>query len=244
MDTLFEKRRMLADYLRDVHQMFPRELLDELSLTDPSYYFHIQTAEVELIRLNALIKARQNQPTLPSFTPQRLIQGTFVFSPTAPQQTTQKALKSSTMFTPLPTIVSPAFTHKYRGINWPHYENMLKLFALGYLVRNGQLTQQQEKDKEELSEAIETVGNAKAKKKKKTAEEIMNAADGVYMTYGRNVIRAMAEPDPIVSERCLKDLRSEIPDTRNDQNAIQLHKMMSKAKTIFMAMQSRYKTSN
>ena len=102
------------------------------------------------------------------------------------------------------------------------------------------MTQQQQKDKADLEKAIEEKGNAKYKKKHLTAQEIMKRDSGVYMHYGQNVIRAMAEPDPIVSERRLKDLRSEIPDTRNDDNARQLHRTMSKGRTIFMTLQSRY----
>lgn len=161
--------------------------------------------------------------------------------PEQPKQTMKQKLQNTTMFTPLPTIVSEGYDDEHKGINWPHYENMLKLFALGLIVR-GELTQQQKKDKEDLTQAIEVAGNAKYKKKHLSAEEIIKRDSKVYMRYGRNVIRAMAEPDPIVSERRLKDLRSEIPDTRNENNATQLHKMMSKAKTIFMTLQSRYKT--
>ena len=161
--------------------------------------------------------------------------------PERPKQTMKQKLRGTTMFTPLPSIVSDGYMVQYRGINWAHYENMLKLFALGLLIR-GEMTLQQAKDKEDLEKAIEEKGNAKYKKKHLSATKIIERDSGVYMRYGKNVIRAMAEPDPIVSERRLKDLRSEIPDTRNNDNARQLHRTMSKAKTIFMTLQSRYKT--
>ena len=160
--------------------------------------------------------------------------------PTPPAQTTQQALKATTIFTPLPSIVSAGYNQPHRGINWSHYENMLKLFALSYMYHGQVLTQQQEKDKADLEKAIEEAGNARYKKKHLTAEQIMKRDEGIYMRYGENVIRAMAEPDPVVSERRLKDLRSEIPDTRVGDNATQLHKMMSKAKTIAMIMCARY----
>lgn len=156
------------------------------------------------------------------------------------KQSRGQALKATTMFTPLPSVVEEGCENNHRGINWPHYENMLKLFALGYLIQ-GTPTQQQEKDKVDLATAIEKVGNAQYKKKHLDADKIIKNASGVYMCYGKNVIRAMAERDPQVSERCLKDLRSEILDTRNENNAKQLHKTMRKAKTIFMKLQSRYR---
>ena len=156
--------------------------------------------------------------------------------PTPPAQTHKQQLKTGTI---LPSIVSEGSDRFCQGINWAHYENILKLFALGYLIR-GEMTRQQKKDKSDLIAAIEKAGNAKYKKKHLSAEEIIQRDSGVYLRYGKNVIRAMAEPDPQVSERRLKDLRSEIQDTRNDFNATQLHKMMSKAKTIYMTMQSRY----
>lgn len=159
--------------------------------------------------------------------------------PAPPTQTHQQKLKATTLLTPLPSIVSEGFAVSYRGINWAHYENILKLFALNYLIQ-GEMTPQQQKDKEDLTRAIESAGNAKYKKKRLTAQQIIERDSGVYLRFGKNVIRAMAEPNPIVSERRLKDLRSEIADTRNENNAIQLHKTMSKAKTIFMTMQSRY----
>lgn len=178
-------------------------------------------------------------------TPEQLTLNITILLPPECRQTKTRArvLKETTAWTPLPSIVSEGYLAAHRGINWPHYENMWKLFALEEYFIHGEPTRQQTRDREELTAAIEKVGNAKNKRKHLTAQQIMAKAAKVYMRYGKNVIRAMDEKDPIVSERCLKDLRSEIPDTRNDYNATQLHKVMSKAKTIYMRMQSRY-TSN
>ena len=243
-DPIFTQRKLLQEYLANVYIKFPGESLDDLEEQDPSYYAHIRACEHEYARLNARIQqmhavqtpmmnfANAQQMTLPLF-PAAL--------PTPPQQTVKQQLQSTTTFTPLPSIVSSGYNQKHRGINWSHYENMLKLFALSYMYHGQVLTQQQEKDKADLEQAIEEAGNARYKKKHLTAEQIMKRDEGIYMRYGQNVIRGMADPDPLVSERRLKDLRSEIPDTRNDNNATQLHKMMSKAKTIAMILQNRYK---
>ena len=253
-NDLFLKHQMLKDYLRNVHTSFPEDLLCDLEKQDPSYFNHIQNAENEFSRLDRLVEEECKEQTdrqIPLFpadqkapVPQQMMLnfGTSLAPalPKKPKQTKKQTLKATTMFTPLPSIVEEGYDKPHKGINWPHYENMLKLFAFSYLV-HGQLTQQQQKDKDDLTKAIETTGNARYKKKHLSAEEIMERDSGVYMRYGKNVIRAMAEKDPLVSERRLKDLRSEIPDTRNDNNAIQLHKMMSKAKTVFMTLQSRYK---
>ncbi len=243
-DFLFTQRKLLKEYLDNVYQAYPSNALKDLEKKDPPYYAHIRACEHEYARLtDCAQQAQAQQAPLPNISKaQQLTLSLFPAAlPTPPKQTIKQQLQGSTTFTPLPSIVSAGFNKAHTGINWPHYENMLKLFALGYLY-HGKLTQQQQKDKDDLTQAIEEVGNAKFKKKHLTAEEITERDSRVYMRYGQNVIRAMADPDPLVSERRLKDLRSEIPDTRNNNNATQLHKMMSKAKTIAMILQNRYKS--
>lgn len=241
-DSLFTQRKLLKEYLDNVYTAFPSDSLEDLEQQDPSYYAHIRACESEYNRLTANIQqAYAQQSPLPDLSgAQQMTLPLFTAAmPAQPKQTAKQQLQNTTTFTPLKSIVSEGFDKPHTGINWPHYENMLKLFALGYLYQ-GELSQQQQKDKQDLEQAIEQVGNAKFKKKHLTAEEIIEKSSGVYMRYGKNVIRAMAEKNPLVSERQLKDLRSEIPDTRNDNNATQLHKMMSKAKTVAMVMQDRY----
>ena len=250
-NNLFLKYQFLREYLQNVHKIFPEDMMDDLESQDPTYFEHIQKAESEFARLETRLfghehserdEKREVIPPQPEKQPQQLDFTADLSSalPPRPKQTPMQALKATTMFTPLPSIVEEGYGKQHRGIDWPHYENMLKLFALDYFVQETP-TQQQEKDRKDLTMAIEQAGNAKYKKKRLTAEEIIDRDSGIYMRYGKNVIRAMAEPDPQVSERCLKDLRSEISDTRNENNAIQLHKMMSKARTIFMKLQSRYR---
>jgi len=264
--SLDEQYALLKQYLDYILPYSAPDVRATLGEKAPSLE-HIQNCENELQRLQDELQARAQQTSFlnlsnaqqmtfnlfPAATPapqpvatpqpQKAAQqkpSLQAALPTSPAQTVQQTLKATTIFTPLPSIVSFGYNQKHRGINWSHYENMLKLFALSYMYHGQVLTQQQEKDKADLEQAIEEAGNAKYKKKHLTAEQIMKRDEGVYMRYGQNVIRAMAEPDPLVSERRLKDLRSEIPDTRVSDNAIQLHKMMSKAKTIAMVMRARY----
>ena len=63
--------------------------------------------------------------------------------PTPPTLTFQQKLQAGTS---LPSIVSEGSDRPCQGINWAHYENLLKLFALGFLIR-GEMTRQQKKDK-------------------------------------------------------------------------------------------------
>ena len=250
-DQLSVKYQLLQEYLQNVYKNFSKESLEELKTKDPAYFNHIQNAEAELTRLNEQMqrasqaKEGQNKPS--DDTKKQPQQLTLNFAeevaavlPAPPKQTHKQKLHNTTMLTRLPPIVEEGYDAPHSGINWPHYENMLKLFAFGFLVKDT-LTSQQEVDKVALSAAIESVGNAHYKKKHLSAEEIVHRANRTYMRYGKNVILAMAEPDPLVSERRLKDLRSEIFDTRNEDNARQLHKMMSKARSIYMTMQARYK---
>jgi len=249
-NELFLRMKFLREYLREIYQYNSDDSIENLKEGDFTRYNEIRNAESEYARLEYLLFQQKHQQEnekkdTSSSNSEELQQldlftGLPVAQPTRPKQTRMQALKSTTMFTPLPSIVEEGYNRRHRGINWPHYENMLKLFALKYMVQ-GIPTQQQEKDIIDLTKAVEEKGNARYKKKHLTAEEITERDSGVYMRYGKNVIRSMAEMDPLVSERRLKDLRTEISDTRNENNSVQLHKMMSKAKTIFITLQSRYR---
>ena len=162
--------------------------------------------------------------------------------PKEPKETLKSALKRTTMLTALPTIVSEGFDAKHNGINWPHYENIWKLFALENVFMSAKPTKQQEIDRQELREAIEIAGNARYKRKHLTADEIIKRDSKVYVRYGKNIIRAKAERDPYASEVRLKDLRSDIYDTRSPENATQLRKVTHKVKAIYELMQARYNT--
>jgi len=161
--------------------------------------------------------------------------------PAQPVETRQGALKKTTMLTQ-PTIVSEGFDAPHRGINWPHYENIWKLFALENVFMSDEPTKQQQIDRQELRSAIEVAGNAKYKRKHLTADEIIKRDSKVYVRYGKNIIRAKAERDPYASESRLKDLRSDIYDTRSEENATQLRKVTHKVKAIYDLMTARYNT--
>ena len=147
---------------------------------------------------------------------------------------------------PLPSVISKDSSpyHVHKGIHWPYYENILKLYALGFLIK-GEATLQQQKDKAELTQAIESFGNGSFKKrnlKKKhlSAKELMEADSGVYLTFGKDIIRARAQNDTAKRVHDLMDLQAQIKDAHGE-NAIQLEKMWLKSHRIFEFMQERYK---
>lgn len=242
MTNDFSKYRLLKDYLKNVHETFPDDLLNDMEAKDPDYVRHIRDAESELARLNFAITrerrqtAEMEEQSLP-FDYNSSITDAY---PPRPKQSIAKKSKTTTMLTPLSSIVEEGYEKQYNGINWPHFENMLKLYALDFFI-DGTPTEQQKKDIAELTEAIEFTGNMKYKKKHLTAKEILDGARGAYMNFGRRVINAMAEPDPYASEVKLNKLRFEISDTYNEINAGQLNKVMHKADAIFRAMRSRYR---
>ena len=161
--------------------------------------------------------------------------------PEASFETYKEQLKRSTALSTV-SIVSEGFDKPHSWINWPHYENMWKLFALENVFILGKPTPQQEKDRQDLRCAIYIAGNAKYKRKRLTVEEIIERDSKEYMTYGKNIIRAKAEKDSYTSERRLKSLRSDIYDTRSEENATQLRRVTHKVKAIYDQMMERYNT--
>lgn len=162
--------------------------------------------------------------------------------PTPPAQTPKQQLRSSTSLTP-PSIVSPYFDRPHKGINWPHYENILKLYALGVLYK-GELTQQQQQDKKDLEEAIEYVYRIKhpRARKQKSAAEIIKKIRGKYIPYGKNVITALNIQDEGIRSSVMNDLEEDILRTHNPHNAIQLGKVMKKSRAIVSLLRNRYRS--
>ena len=155
--------------------------------------------------------------------------------PPRPEHNLKDDLQSTTAITFLPSIVSPYFLGKYRGINWPHYENMLKLYALDFFV-NGEPTEQQKRDREELQEAIEVKGNLKYKKKHVSFKEVIESDTGVYMNYGKDVIRALVFCD----RKALQELHAQILNSYNSQDSRQREAMYTKASLIYKKLKDRY----
>jgi hypothetical protein len=139
------------------------------------------------------------------------------------------------------SIVNPYYESSHAGINWPHYENILSLFALETLVQRPP-TRQQQTDIEELSEAIENVANKAYKKKHKLAQEVIKEEKGVYLNFGKSVIKTLSQ-NPQNAENCdLSEYQEEIHDTQNDFNAEQLQKTLKKSQEIFIALRNRYRS--
>ena len=154
-----------------------------------------------------------------------------------PEQSLKQILNSSTFFIPLSSIVSDGYNKRCNGMNWPHHENMLKLFAIDFFI-DGEPTQQQEKDKKDLIAAIVERGIPSRKRNKPfTVEEIISHHSGSYMDYGRDVIRAIAKND--IAQ--LEALNAQVSDAYYQENSIQLRKINRKARDIFNQLQSRYR---
>lgn len=154
------------------------------------------------------------------------------------QQSRKSEWQNTTMFTPVEPVVSFGFLRSYRGINWPHYENMLKLYAVDLFIQNepdGKPTDQQEKDKAALEEAIEAKGNAK-RVRPLTVNEIVKRDSKVYMTYGKDIIYALV----MCNEKTLKELHAQITNSFNQRDAEQRKTMYNKATQIYNKLVDRY----
>lgn len=207
-------------------------------------------ADASLSESASAIKKTQIQG---SSKPQQAILQLTAALPTPPTQTQKQKLQSSTMFTPQ-SIVSPLFDKTYRGTNWPHFENVLKLYALGLLIK-GEMTPQQKKDKEELEAAITQVGRKKFKNNNLSAQQIMKKTKGVYIEKGKEIIanlfKTLDKADQLslsTQDRqteiqyTLDPYAREIKETQNEYNARQLSNVLSRARSIAIKMHGRYKT--
>jgi len=196
--------------------------------------------------LKAFDSEQEGTPATTQAAPKKQIQQPVKLAaalPTPPVQTSKQQLQNSTMFTPLPSIVSKGYDKQYNGINWPHYENILKLFALSYIYR-GTLTAQQQKDKQDLIKAIEEVGNAKQEKKHLSSDEIIHKATGAYLQFGQDTICAFAHPDQKISQALQYDLEVYINTRHNRQNQEQLRKISKKSVKIVEFIKNRYSNNH
>lgn len=184
----------------------------------------------------------QTQQIAPSAKYQQPAENLKAALPMPPEQTQKQKLQSSTILTP-PSIVSPNFDKPHKGINWPHYENILKLYALGVLYK-GELTRQQQQDKKDLEKAIEYVYRIKhpRARRHKFAKEIVEKACGRYIQYGKNIISALNITDEGLRASMMYDLEEEISKTHNPHNARQLDKTMHKSRNIVTMLRKRYQS--
>ena len=269
-NKLLLRYKFLQDYLKNVRKIFPDDLLEDLKDKEPEYVQHIQDAKEEFARLrDALLNDRgqeNDEPKEPSkkteevgqpeqmdfrealFTekadqPEQMDfrEALFAALPTPPVQNQEQKLKGSTMLTPLPSIVEEGYKEKHRHINWPHYKNMLKLFAIDFFIPdNMPPTEQQKKDKEELEKAIEAVGNAGNKRKHLSAQKIVKDSNGTYMSCGKNVIRAMAEKDKEIQAHLFWIIDREISEAPFDVDRKQRRLVKHAAKEIYNDLAKRY----
>ena len=229
--------KILREYLDIVYQSYPSDdVIEDLKEQDAIAYQNIRDAQSEYARLEVLFSAQEKQNEETDFD--AMLTSAF---PQQPMQTRKQDLKKGSIFTPLEPIVNLGYNAPHKGINWPHYENMLKLIAIDYFVQ-GAPSSQQEEDKKNLQNAVEDFVNLKYKKKHLTAQEILERDTGVYMHFGKSVLFALAVSDAQVSKYFLDELNAEISETSNEHNANQLRKMMHKAKFVFSTLQQRYRS--
>ncbi|MBQ4472188.1 MAG: hypothetical protein II942_02970 [Alphaproteobacteria bacterium] len=192
--------------------------------------------------------------------------------PKAPAQTTQQALKTTTALTPSAFVIdqvhhrtqpSIRLTKKSKyHIDWNYYENMLKLFAFIQLYK-GELTPQQQLDKDALTQAIECQGNARSGLKRRlsaaqlmTREVQTSRGARPYLAQGENVILALVkqeksktEKDPFKADKYRRDSASllrvldEITlESENAWDQAQRRNITGMAHDVFRAVRDAYKT--
>ncbi|MBP5160628.1 MAG: hypothetical protein ILP11_01060 [Alphaproteobacteria bacterium] len=163
-----------------------------------------------------------------------------------PRKPRARELKETTVWTPLPSIVSTGYKSYHTYVNWEHYENMWKLFALNtYFIRDNHPTRQQAKDQKDLQAAIEEAGNANFKTKRLDAQQIINNLvhsrnSGKYFRYGQNVIAAAATADATNPTAGLAALGVKICTTSDKHNADHLWQIMTKTRIIYHDLIKRY----
>ena len=283
VNETFQKYQCLHDYLANVYKLFPQDNMPALEAEDPAYYAHIVQSEQELARLKTELFKEQDKRSVelkmdlshaeqmtmdsllfpapvvaPKSAPRAPVASNPALTaalPTPPAQTTQQQLQATTIFTPLPSIVSDGYERRHSGINWPHYENMLKLYALNLITRGRTLTPEQQQDKAELEEAIVAAEEARqeralaqriarGKGPKKPKEPVRPALQDVlkqfennrYIEAGHNVIHAR-----VLKMDTMEQVDFRIQHTINDNNSQQLDKVKQKALAIIEMMRVRYK---
>lgn len=132
--------------------------------------------------------------------------------------------------TPLPSIVTKGYMDAPKGrINWAHFENMLKLYTLGFLYQDTLLTPEQKKDKEDLTYAIEQVENLKHPKNPLSAEEIVQKTSTTYFAFGKQFIEGKANNN----QELLGELRAEMASTSNEHHFNKMQNTIGIADRVF-----------
>lgn len=123
--------------------------------------------------------------------------------------------KPATQSKELSSIVTQEYMNATKGlINWAHFENMLKLYTLGFLYQDTLLTPEQKKDKEDLICAIEQVEHPKHPRNPLPAEEIVQKTNTTYFAFGKQLIDARVYNN----QELLGELRAEMSSTSNEHH--------------------------
>ena len=144
--------------------------------------------------------------------------------------------KPATQSKALSSIVTKGYMNAQKGrINWAHFENMLKLYTLGFLYQDTLLTPEQKKDKEDLTYAIEQVENLKHPKHPLSAEEIVQKTNTAYFAFGKQFIEGKANNN----RELLDELRAEIASTSNEHHFNKMQKTVGIVDRVFDLIKHR-----
>ena len=245
-----------------------KQVLSEQPVVQPEVAEQLRRAQQDTFDFNA--KPVQPQPA-PAVKPAPAKKKLKPALPKAPKQTAQQQLKATTTMT-ASSFATTLVYHRTQPsvkltrnskfhIDWSYYEDMLKLFAFIQLYK-GELTPQQQLDKDTLTQAVERQGNARAGLRKRlNAAQLMvrevQTSRGArpYLAQGENVILALVkqeqskvEKDPKKAEKYKKDsaalLRALDEITMESDNAwdqAQRRNITSMAHTVFHAVKDAYK---
>ena len=115
-----------------IDEVYPPDYLEGIKDQDPGLYNEIQAyktefAELEFFFTNRRRQVEKNRDEYRATQIAQTAQETpdlFAAMPSPPKQTFKETLMSGTVFDPIVTV---GYAGRRNGINWPHYENLIKL---------------------------------------------------------------------------------------------------------------------
>lgn len=144
--------------------------------------------------------------------------------------------KPATQSKELSSIVTQGYMNAKKGrINWAHFENMLKLYTLGFLYQDTLLTPEQKKDKEDLTNAIEQVEHLKHPRNPLPAEEIVQQTNTTYFAFGKQFIEGKATNN----QELLGELRAEMASTSNEHHFNKMQNTIGIVDRVFDLIKNR-----
>ncbi len=211
----------IAQIHRDFHQIYPSDLLEDLSDSEPTVY---QEAQI----LNQLLIDRRSN--------------------VVPQPEHTDCLQSSASFVPKQTdILTPGWSRIQRKgqKNWADFQNLMTLYALNQLFPYQIDLPQAQYDYQRLVFAVERFDELKhpTKRHHLSASERLQGK-GTYVVFGQRTIDACLHNNPVDVEEQLYLLNREISDAEagNFYNAQKLRRAYNISQPIVSRLKQRYKT--